>query len=419
VIKRLSGLVLALAFAVPIGGASVAAQTGAPIEGACDPGRVRQDVKSLTSDQKAAIVDAMHAMKAMASPYDKRYTYYDQFVRWHQMAVMVSTSNDGVGIAHHNPAFPPWHRKFLWLFENGLCKASGDPTLALPYWDWTDPSSTAATFADDFMGPGGERENGYVVTEGPFNRDVWQLNILPSSPSDLAASPQKFLVRALGVDTASATQLLLPTIANVIATMEQTTYDTAPWGVNSAGSFRATLEGWVLDRATGVVDPDKHAMHNVVHEWVGGVFYVSPGTGELIEQRGTMTDLDVSPGDPLFFLHHANIDRVWASWQVDHPGPDNYLPIGGADECPFASEDDVGPGASFPKVLDEAHVSMTAHHTDEGPWPGQRLDDQMYPFCLERYEGTLVHEQESPLAQLDISAQGFTYEDLYTIPSTG
>lgn len=28
-----------------------------------------------------------------------------------------------------------------------------------------------------------------------------------------------------------------------------------------------------------------------------------------------MVDPFVSPGDPLFFMHHANIDRVWRDWQ--------------------------------------------------------------------------------------------------------
>ena len=39
--------------------------------------------------------------------------------------------------------------------------------------------------------------------------------------------------------------------------------------------------------------------HNVVHGWVGG----------------TMNDLMVSPADPLFWMHHAQVDRLWSIWQ--------------------------------------------------------------------------------------------------------
>lgn len=34
---------------------------------------------------------------------------------------------------------------------------------------------------------------------------------------------------------------------------------------------------------------------------------------------GVMTDLINSPGDPLFFLHHANLDRIWWQWQNVDP----------------------------------------------------------------------------------------------------
>ena len=35
---------------------------------------------------------------------------------------------------------------------------------------------------------------------------------------------------------------------------------------------------------------------------------------------GTMSDPSLSPADPLFWLHHAEIDRLWSQWQLAHPG---------------------------------------------------------------------------------------------------
>ncbi len=36
----------------------------------------------------------------------------------------------------------------------------------------------------------------------------------------------------------------------------------------------------------------------------------------------------VSPNDPVFWLHHAFIDKLWAEWQRRHPGS-GYLPAAG------------------------------------------------------------------------------------------
>lgn len=32
-----------------------------------------------------------------------------------------------------------------------------------------------------------------------------------------------------------------------------------------------------------------------------------------------------SPNDPVFYLNHCNVDRIWARWQADNPTAD-YVP---------------------------------------------------------------------------------------------
>ena len=43
-----------------------------------------------------------------------------------------------------------------------------------------------------------------------------------------------------------------------------------------------------------------------------------------------------SPADPLFWLHHANVDRLWARWQQQHPR-----------QRPGNSGEELKPGAIF------------------------------------------------------------------------
>jgi len=54
-------------------------------------------------------------------------------------------------------------------------------------------------------------------------------------------------------------------------------------------------------------------MHNLVHMWVGG----------------SMTPF-TSPNDPVFWLHHCYVDRLWSDWQILHPDQVAYLPREGA-----------------------------------------------------------------------------------------
>ena len=47
--------------------------------------------------------------------------------------------------------------------------------------------------------------------------------------------------------------------------------------------------------------------HNQVHNCIGGVGPLDPGP------YGNMTNF-LSPVDPIFFLHHSNMDRLWDVW---------------------------------------------------------------------------------------------------------
>src|SRR5580698_5847752 len=44
---------------------------------------------------------------------------------------------------HGSYFFFSWHRMYLYFFERILRAASGDPNLALPYWNWSDSSQRA------------------------------------------------------------------------------------------------------------------------------------------------------------------------------------------------------------------------------------------------------------------------------------
>ena len=218
---------------------------------------------------------------------------YDDFVWVHHQAMMQGPNDPlGPNLAHRGPAFGPWHRELLKLYEQELQSAAGDPDLTLPYWDWTKDQSSADPgfpFTTDFLGGDGAGNPSDKVTTGAFSQaSGWVLNCDEEGFG--------FLRRHFGGDGPG-----LPTPTSVKSALNITPYDSIPWNINSASatSFRNTLEGWVGTRQ----------IHNAVHRWVDGS--MQPGT---------------SPNDPIFFFHHCNVDRLWAVWEQKNPGAAPYLP---------------------------------------------------------------------------------------------
>lgn len=287
--------------------------------------RIRKNVLSLTAEERSAFVDAVVAIKNTPSPWAPSISVYDQFVFWHREAF-----DCPLMAAHMGPAIWPWHRMFLLLFEEQLRLV--DPSVTLPYWDWTvDNQPDGDLWGDDLMGGSGDPDQGYAVVTGPFRKDVWPLVIF--DVNDPIAAP--YLVRDLGAGGMAPT---LPTAADVAAALALPTYDSAPWNETSdpATSLRNTLEGWrecAGDLCTD--DPfnhptcsGSHDMHNRVHLWVSGEFAFShQGLRTRSGPFGTMA-FNSSPNDPVFFLHHANVDRIWSGWLARHG--ETYAPESGA-----------------------------------------------------------------------------------------
>jgi tyrosinase len=254
--------------------------------------RTRKNLKTLTTSEKNNFVNAVLALKKKPStlhPGNTGSSRYDDYVEVHrnEMRGTNGSSTTQTGWAHGGPAFLPWHREFILQFENDL--ASIDASVTLPYWDWTDPNTVANPLQTSFMGGNGTGPD-RIVTDGPFARDHWKLRIKEDS------NDSDFLQRDLGTDqTAPA----LPTQGLQNAILNVNVYDSAPWrGVTN--SFRWQCE-------TG--------LHHLIQRHIGGTM-----------------DTTTAPNDPLFFLHAANLDRLYAVWQGLHQASAHYLPITGAPQ---------------------------------------------------------------------------------------
>jgi hypothetical protein len=282
---------------------------------------VRKNQATLSAAEKAAFVAAVKALKANGQ--------YDVFVQQHRTAFMSGASDP----AHGGPAFLPWHREYLRRFERAL--QAIDPSVSIPYWDWTvDRSTTATLWGTDFMGGNGSGANQQVTT-GPFAHSTGQWTLTVLDPGET----RPYLRRAFGAMGS------LPTTQGVTNAQAVTPYDSAPWNrsSNTSTSYRNRLEG---------------VIHNPGHMWVGG----------------SMMDMS-SPNDPVFWLHHCNIDRLWADWQRLHP-TEPYLPPSGT----------------------------------AGVVAGHALDDPMPPWQGEVPPPT-------PRSVLNHTAMGYTYDTDPALPS--
>jgi len=145
---------------------------------------------------------------------------------------------------HGTFLFLAWHRGYIYYFERILRWASGDQSLNLPYWDWSN----------------------YPAVPEPYRL-----------PADSGNSLYE-AARALNDGSAIDPAIVVDSLRNAL---DQDHFSTAP----DVG-FTWALEG---------------SPHGAVHTAVGGF-------------GGTMSRVETAANDPIFWLHHCNIDRLWDYW---------------------------------------------------------------------------------------------------------
>lgn len=175
---------------------------------------------------------------------------------------------------HGSYFFLSWHRMYLYYFERIARRASGDSNFALPYWNYTDSARWA-----------------YVPPR-------WRT---PNDNSNPLWAPR---VAQLNAGTH---RLGAPTVE--YATAMSRNYFWVPGAMDPDTSFG----GGSADTAQfqGFTGALEFTPHNAVHSAI----------------RGWMEDPATAARDPIFWIHHANIDRLWQQWKnrPAHPDPSDSL----------------------------------------------------------------------------------------------
>jgi tyrosinase len=220
---------------------------------------------------------------------------------------------------HGNWWFLPWHRAYLGWFEQICRELSGDQDFALPYWDWTKTPRVPAVMFEDVLDPNHSSFIGSFSTfRAQFEPQVlalWstfsqpQKDVLAqrglSSPTDFwDAAQQMFFDQPNARGLTAATPDLDPFTKGTVAidvirsALRTPTFAGSANGNDPIGFASAKASNHSNSSRSGILESQPH---DNIHGAMGGMnvaFMIS----------------FLSPVDPIFFLHHANLDRLWDVW---------------------------------------------------------------------------------------------------------
>jgi tyrosinase len=239
--------------------------------------RLRQDIWALEEQQNWHPITEAYAL-GIAAMQSRAHTDPTSWV--YQAAVhAVPAGEQGDDFRdqcqHGSWFFLPWHRAYLYWFERILRAAiQADASVsddvkeswALPYWNY---------------GRGGKYASLPQCFREPTHNN--------------APNPLYVVERAPGINNGAQ---LPAQITSASIALGKKLFSVPPMPGQSAG-FGGPVTGWSHNPlvAFGALE---QTPHNDVHVSVGGA--------------GFMSAFDTAPLDPVFWLHHCNLDRLWVAW---------------------------------------------------------------------------------------------------------
>jgi tyrosinase len=213
--------------------------------------------------------------------------------------------------------FLPWHRMYLYYFERivraAIIEAGGPPDWTLPYWNYCLGQQHAFLPAPFRTPPAGEHSPLYVPERDP------KLNSGDEGMPDYVTTPRKALERPHFVGKAE--------------------FGGPQTGFQHSGETFGALE---------------NSPHNAVHVFV----------------KGLMKSPETAAQDPIFWLHHANIDRLWSQWIATGAGHEDP-PEEGWRNFSFTLYDEHGHEVSMrcEQVLQTATDLGYIYDSEQAPQP--------------------------------------------------
>ena len=297
----------------------------------------RQSIASLTADQINALRAGLQVMMSRPVTDPTSYRFQANIHGTYDTPTTNEEMQSWNQCEHGSFYFLSWHRMYLYFFDRILRAAAasaGYQNVVLPYWNWSDPAqrtlpvpfrqpSTPATTTASASWTTGNNTISVTSTSGidaGFTVvDTSNSNALIGIVSSAIGTTVTLEANALaaganGDSLVFANPLYIAPAAppgGRPAGLDAGMYSLPSGDVDYSGAF-ADVDfdtGGLSSNGfgSGPASPAhfnfsygdlENTPHNVVHD----------------DLAGLMGDPSTSAQDPIFYLHHANIDRLWNHW---------------------------------------------------------------------------------------------------------